>query len=66
VVAGPAWGGAPATTADGIAEVELRVKAGQSRKDAITAVASDLGLRKRELYAAVVAAGTERAAESGA
>jgi len=54
-------GGAPgitpsATTADAVAEVELRVHAGLSRKDAITAVASELGLRKRELYAAVVEA----------
>jgi len=56
--------GAPGTTgsvvtADAVAEVEQRVHAGVSRKDAITAVASDLGLRKRELYAAVVAASAD-------
>jgi len=66
VVAGAPPQAGPATTADGIAEVELRVHAGLSRKDAIAAVASELGLRKRELYAAVVAAGAEGAAKPGA
>jgi 16S rRNA (cytidine1402-2'-O)-methyltransferase len=55
----------PATTSEGIAEVRRRVDAGLSRKDAITAVASELGLRKRELYAAVVAPGADGAAEPG-
>jgi hypothetical protein len=55
----------PATTADGIAEVQLRVHAGLSRKDAITAVASELGLRRRELYAAVVAASADGPAPPG-
>jgi 16S rRNA (cytidine1402-2'-O)-methyltransferase len=64
VVAGAPPQTGPATTADGIAEVELRVHAGLSRKDAITAVASELGLRKRELYAAVVAAGADGEAKS--
>jgi 16S rRNA (cytidine1402-2'-O)-methyltransferase len=55
----------PATAADGIAEVELRVHAGLSRKDAITAVAAELGLRKRELYAAVVAASADAPGRRG-
>jgi len=63
-------GGAPArsgsaTTADGIAEVEQRVHAGLSRKDAITAVASELGLRRRELYAAVARASADSPAQPG-
>ena len=66
VVAGAPPQVGPATTADGIAEVELRVHAGLSRKDAITAVASEFGLRKRELYAAVVAASADGAAKPGA
>ncbi len=53
--AGPA-AAAGAITADVITEVEQRVRAGLSRKDAIATVAAELGLRKRELYAAVVAA----------
>ena len=59
VVAGAPAQTGPAATADAIAEVELRVSAGMSRKDAITAVAAELGLRKRELYAAVVAASAD-------
>jgi 16S rRNA (cytidine1402-2'-O)-methyltransferase len=55
----------PAATADAVAEVELRVHGGLSRKDAITAVASELGLRKRELYAAVVEASAGGAAQPG-
>jgi 16S rRNA (cytidine1402-2'-O)-methyltransferase len=59
VVAGaPERVGATAT-ADAVTEVEQRVRAGISRKDAITAVAAELGLRKRELYAAVVSASDE-------
>ena len=65
VVAGAPASSGQGTTADGIAEVEQRVHAGASRKDAITAVASELGLRKRELYAAVVAASTDRPAQLG-
>jgi len=63
-------GGAPGTTQsaatpDAVAEVELRVRTGLSRKDAITAVASELGLRKRELYAAVVEASAGGPAQPG-
>jgi len=66
LVVGGAPGKAQATaTADAVAEVELRVHAGLSRKDAITAVASELGLRKRELYAAVVAATADGPARPG-
>jgi 16S rRNA (cytidine1402-2'-O)-methyltransferase len=65
VVAGAPPQTGPATTADGIAEVELRVHAGLSRKDAIAAVASELGLRKRELYAAVVSASADGPAQPG-
>jgi 16S rRNA (cytidine1402-2'-O)-methyltransferase len=49
----------PVTSPDAIAEVERRVHGGLSRKDAIAAVASELGLRKRELYAAVVQASAD-------
>jgi 16S rRNA (cytidine1402-2'-O)-methyltransferase len=65
VVAGAPGVTEPAATADAVAEVEVRVHAGLSRKDAITAVASELGLRKRELYAAVVAASTHGPAQPG-
>jgi 16S rRNA (cytidine1402-2'-O)-methyltransferase len=65
VVAGAPPRSGPATTADGIAEVEQRVHAGLSRKDAITAVASEFGLRRRELYAAVVAASANGPAQPG-
>jgi 16S rRNA (cytidine1402-2'-O)-methyltransferase len=65
VVAGAPEATGPAATADAIAEVEQRVRAGLSRKDAITAVAGELGLRKRELYAAVVGAGADRPGEPG-
>jgi 16S rRNA (cytidine1402-2'-O)-methyltransferase len=59
VVAGAPEQRGPATSEDAIAEVERRVHGGLSRKDAITAVASEFGLRKRELYAAVVAGSAE-------
>jgi len=66
LVVGGAPGIAPsAATADAVAEVELRVHAGLSRKDAITAVATELGLRKRELYAAVVEASAGAPARPG-
>jgi len=54
VVAGAPQSPEPGTTADAVAEVMSRVRGGLSRKDAIAAVAADLGLRRRELYAAVV------------
>ena len=68
VVAGAAAGRAaqagPAL-AEAAGEVAARVAAGTSRKDAIAAVAAELGLRRRALYEAVVhetAAGTAPAA----
>jgi 16S rRNA (cytidine1402-2'-O)-methyltransferase len=39
-----------------VAEVAAREAAGTSRKEAIAAVAAESGLRKREVYDAVVAA----------
>jgi 16S rRNA (cytidine1402-2'-O)-methyltransferase len=65
VVAGAPDMTVSASTADAVAEVELRVHAGLSRKDAITAVAAELGLRKRELYAAVVEASAPGPAQPG-
>ncbi|HUC23153.1 MAG TPA: 16S rRNA (cytidine(1402)-2'-O)-methyltransferase [Streptosporangiaceae bacterium] len=65
VVAGAPGLTESAATADAIAEVEMRVHAGLSRKDAITAVACELGLRKRELYAAVVEASARGQAAPG-
>ncbi len=65
VVAGAPEQSGPTVSADAIAEVEQRVRNGLSRKDAIAAVASELGLRKRELYAAVVAASADGLAQSG-
>jgi len=59
VVAGAPDRGGTAATAEAIAEVEERVLGGLSRKDAISAVAAERGLRKRELYAAVVSVGAE-------
>ncbi|MEP7024846.1 MAG: 16S rRNA (cytidine(1402)-2'-O)-methyltransferase [Actinomycetota bacterium] len=52
-------GGAPArvaqgTLADAVAEVGRRVRTGARRGDAITAVAAERGLRRRELYNTVV------------
>jgi 16S rRNA (cytidine1402-2'-O)-methyltransferase len=44
----------PADPADAAAEVAARERAGTSRKTAIADVARELGLRKRELYDAVV------------
>jgi 16S rRNA (cytidine1402-2'-O)-methyltransferase len=52
-------GGAPATTADRPADADLRAAVarreadGESRRDAITAVAGEYGLRKREVYALI-------------
>jgi 16S rRNA (cytidine1402-2'-O)-methyltransferase len=45
--------------ADAVAEVRARVRGGASRRDAVTAVAAEFGLRRRDLYAAVVSAGGE-------
>jgi 16S rRNA (cytidine1402-2'-O)-methyltransferase len=65
VVAGTPGMTESAVTADAVAEVEHRVRAGVSRKDAIAAVADELSLRKRELYAAVVAANSDNPAQPG-
>ena len=58
VVAGAAPGGAGRvlTPAEAAAEVTAREAAGTPRKEAIAAVAAESGLRKREVYDAVVAA----------
>ena len=48
-------GRGPAEAAAAAAEVAARVAAGTPRKEAITAVARESGLRKREVYDAVVA-----------
>jgi len=55
VVAGASQLPEPVTEADAVAEVRVRVLGGASRRDAVAAVATELGLRKRDLYAAVVA-----------
>ena len=52
--AGPAL--APAEAAEAAAEVVAREAAGTPRKEAIAAVAKESGLRKRDVYAAVVVA----------
>ena len=57
VVAGAATAGAVQAgpgLAEAAGEVAVRVAAGASRKDAIAAVAAELGLRRRALYEAVV------------
>jgi 16S rRNA (cytidine1402-2'-O)-methyltransferase len=52
-------GGAPATAAERPADDDLRAAVarreadGESRRDAITAVAGEFGLRKREVYALI-------------
>jgi 16S rRNA (cytidine1402-2'-O)-methyltransferase len=55
VVSGASPPPEPVTDADAVAEVLSRVRGGASRRDAVAAVAAELGLRKRDLYAAVVA-----------
>jgi 16S rRNA (cytidine1402-2'-O)-methyltransferase len=49
-----------ADPADGAAEVAVRERAGIPRKDAIAEVARELGLRKREVYEAVVRRATNQ------
>ncbi|GAB2455331.1 16S rRNA (cytidine(1402)-2'-O)-methyltransferase [Jatrophihabitans fulvus] len=56
VVAGAPEAAGDAAPADMVAAVAARERAGTSRKEAIAEVARDLGLRKRDVYAAVVAA----------
>jgi 16S rRNA (cytidine1402-2'-O)-methyltransferase len=54
VVAGAPAPGPQGTAQDAVAEVARRVRAGARRGDAITAVAGERGLRRRELYNTVV------------
>jgi 16S rRNA (cytidine1402-2'-O)-methyltransferase len=54
VVAGASQLPEPVMEADAVAEVRARVVGGASRRDAVAAVAAELGMRKRDLYAAVV------------
>jgi 16S rRNA (cytidine1402-2'-O)-methyltransferase len=54
VVAGASQLPEPVLEADAVAEVRARVLGGASRRDAVAAVAAELGVRKRDLYAAVV------------
>ena len=55
VVAGAAGQAGEADLAGAADDVAVRVAAGASRKDAVAAVAAELGLRKNALYEAVVA-----------
>jgi 16S rRNA (cytidine1402-2'-O)-methyltransferase len=57
VVAGAADGAAQGTVAEAAAEVARREQAGVSRRDAVAAVAAERGLRRREVYNAVVQPG---------
>jgi 16S rRNA (cytidine1402-2'-O)-methyltransferase len=55
VVAGASQQPEAVPESDAVAEVLARVREGASRRDAVAAVAAELGLRKRDLYAAAVA-----------
>jgi len=57
VVAGAAGDEAHGTVAEAAAEVARREQAGVSRRDAVAAVAAERGLRRREVYNAVVQPG---------
>jgi 16S rRNA (cytidine1402-2'-O)-methyltransferase len=57
VVAGAAGDAAQGTVAEAAAEVARREQAGVSRRDAVAAVAAERGLRRREVYNAVVQPG---------
>ena len=57
VVAGAAGGGPQGTVEEAAAEVARRERAGVSRRDAVAAVAAERGLRRREVYNAVVQPG---------
>jgi 16S rRNA (cytidine1402-2'-O)-methyltransferase len=59
VVAGAPQLPEPIAEADAVAEVLARVRGGASRRDAVAAVAAELGLRRRDLYAAVITNGDE-------
>jgi 16S rRNA (cytidine1402-2'-O)-methyltransferase len=63
VVAGASQRPEPVLAADAVAEVLARVRGGASRRDAVAAVAAELGLRRRDLYAAVVTDGGETSGE---
>jgi 16S rRNA (cytidine1402-2'-O)-methyltransferase len=65
VVAGASPLPEPVAATDAVAEVLARVQRGASRRDAVAAVAAELGLRRRELYAAVISNGAD-APDSGA
>jgi 16S rRNA (cytidine1402-2'-O)-methyltransferase len=65
VVAGAAASGPQATPEQAAGIVAERERAGLSRKEAIAAVASELGLPKRQVYEAVVAARAASAAGPG-
>jgi 16S rRNA (cytidine1402-2'-O)-methyltransferase len=54
VVAGAPEGAAQGTVAEAAEEVARREQAGASRRDAVAAVAAERGLRRREVYNAVV------------
>lgn len=60
VVGGAQANPRPATAEQAAAVVAERERSGQPRKEAIAAVAKELGLPKREVYAAVVAGRTAR------
>jgi 16S rRNA (cytidine1402-2'-O)-methyltransferase len=57
VVAGAPEGEAQGTVEEAAAEVARREQAGASRRDAVAAVAAERGLRRREVYNAVLHAG---------
>ena len=57
VVAGAPEGEAQGTVEEAAAEVARREQAGASRRDAVAAVATERGLRRREVYNAVLHAG---------
>ncbi|HUA42458.1 MAG TPA: 16S rRNA (cytidine(1402)-2'-O)-methyltransferase [Streptosporangiaceae bacterium] len=59
VVAGASQPPEAVPESDAVAEVLARVRDGASRRDAVAAVAAELGLRKRDLYAAAVAKAAE-------
>jgi 16S rRNA (cytidine1402-2'-O)-methyltransferase len=54
VIAGASPAASQVSLSDAADEVEVTVAAGSTRSDAITAVAARLGIRRRELYDAVV------------
>ena len=59
VVAGASQLPEPVEATDAVAEVLARVRAGASLRDAVAAVSAELGLRRRDLYAAVITGGDE-------